>query len=506
VVFNANNRLNFQAVDRFTITGGSGADHLRGAAGDDVLDGGLGADTLDGNDGNDTLKITGGTTSANTPGETANGGNGTDHLILDYSKLTQQLGIYVNDATNGNGFADIPDGTRKLTFTGVERMTVTGGSAADAITGLNGDDVLDGGGGDDLLTGGAGNDVYLVEGNNDTVVEAANGGTDEIRTAAGGTTGYSDLFALAQHVEIFTGTNAAGQGVVDSSTDTTFNMADGNDVVIAHIGGTDIIHGNGGDDFIYFGDKWSSGDQAHGGAGYDNLAFLGNVTIVFEDGALSGIEQISVYRDNEYYGTPSHYSLAMHDSSVAAGQSLLVTAASLTAPETLTFNGSAELDGSFAVLGGAGMDQVTGGGGKDYIDGNDGNDTLDGGGGNDRLVGGTGSDRLTGGAGKDFFLYESVADSNTTGGVDVITDFQGTAVGERIDLTGIDANDKVAGNQAFTFIGVGTAFSAAGQLRVVQTGNNWFVEGDIDGDGTADLTIQIDGGGNIPWAASDFLL
>jgi Ca2+-binding RTX toxin-like protein len=159
------------------------------------------------------------------------------------------------------------------------------------------------------------------------------------------------------------------------------------------------------------------------------------------------------------------------------------------------------------VVGGAGDDDITGGGQKDYLAGGDGDDILKGSAGDDVLLGGRGADRLTGGAGKDWFRFESATDSNRDDGVDTITDFGGSASGERIDLAAIDADINTEGNQAFTWIGTNSAFTEqAGQLRVVQTEGKWFVEGDVDGDGVADIVIHVDMGPDYIWNSSDFIV
>ena len=110
---------------------------------------------------------------------------------------------------------------------------------------------------------------------------------------------------------------------------------------------------------------------------------------------------------------------------------------------------------------------------------------------------------MRGGVGGDWFTYEQASDS-TAAAMDRILDFQKTV--DRIDLSAIDAIATTAANDAFTFIGVNAAFTGAGQLRVRQDSSGWFVEGDVNGDGAADLTIQIGNGGTIAWASSDFLL
>jgi serralysin len=96
---------------------------------------------------------------------------------------------------------------------------------------------------------------------------------------------------------------------------------------------------------------------------------------------------------------------------------------------------------------------------------------LDGAAGSDRLVGGDGVDHLTGGIGNDVFVAEinaSKVDSKKGPvSLDVVLDF---GSGDRIDLSGIDANSAEAGHQAFTFVGQ-SAGKNAGELSIQHFGN-----------------------------------
>jgi len=139
---------------------------------------------------------------------------------------------------------------------------------------------------------------------------------------------------------------------------------------------------------------------------------------------------------------------------------------------------------------GATIENAVGGGGDDSILGNSVGNRLSGGGGDDTIEGGAGNDTLEGGAGADTFVFRTAEKG------DQIVAFDADDV---IDLAAIDANSTAAGDQAFTF--VAGNFTGAGQLRVA----NGQVEGDLNGDGTADLIIKLVGGGIAPTGA-DFVL
>jgi Ca2+-binding RTX toxin-like protein len=359
----------------------------------------------------------------------------------------------------------------------------------------------------DKFVGGPEDNVFYIDDKDDTLVEQPNGGKDTVHTALGSRTDYNDLYVIPANVEVLIGTSSTGQGVRDNAGDNTITMGSGNDLVVADQGGEDVVDGGDGNDFLYFGNSWSSGDRAIGGAGNDRLGLLGTQTIVFGDGDLSSIEQIAVFGGGTTASGPFSYTLTLHDSNVDADKSLRITAMSLGADEVLDFNGAAELSGSLNVLGGMGADRILGGGGKDYLAGFGGSDTLDGGDGNDILYGGAGADMLTGGAGKDVFRFVSVSDSSTTTGVDLITDFGVGSASERIDLAEIDADTTIEGDQAFTFIGNGEFSKVAGELRVAETSpGNWFVQADVNGDGIADLQIQVGNGADVIWASNHFFL
>lgn len=150
--------------------------------------------------------------------------------------------------------------------------------------------------------------------------------------------------------------------------------------------------------------------------------------------------------------------------------------------------------GNDLVSGGLGNDTVDGGPGNDGVYGGAGNDVLIGGIGNDILGGGAGKDLMTGGAGQDRMVLRKLSDSGTTFATrDVI---RGFAHGDKIDLSAIDANTNVVGNQSFKWAKVFTG--AAGQLVVTKTTDTatvdrYLVRGDVNGDKVADFSVQIYG-------------
>jgi Ca2+-binding RTX toxin-like protein len=266
---------------------------------------------------------------------------------------------------------------------------------------------------------------------------------------------------------------------------------DADDIFQLQQGGDDTASGGAGNDFFYFGGAYTVADQVDGGEGTDTLGLHGVYNgLAFTATSLTGIERIALYSSSAIGAAgPFSYSITTHDGNVASGGSLFVTAAGLRANETLTFIGSAEKDGAFRVQGGAGADLIVGGDKADYLIGNGGNDQLFGGGGDDYLVGGAGQDHLRGGAGFDTFRFLAASDS-TVAAPDRIIDFQ---LGEKIDLSAIDANSMMDGDQAFTFIGNAAFAGVAGQLRAAYDAGTklWSVEGDINGDGQADFLIMV---------------
>ncbi len=146
--------------------------------------------------------------------------------------------------------------------------------------------------------------------------------------------------------------------------------------------------------------------------------------------------------------------------------------------------------GADKLVGGGGDDEVHGGAGADRLLGAGGADTLDGGDGDDVLTGGRGQDEISGGAGADRFVFVATAESDKVQRADHITDLSS---GDLIDLAAIDADTTQGGDQAFHQVG---HFSGhAGELVLTyRSGDDLtLLRADVDGDGKADLVVQLDG-------------
>ena len=307
-IANVENLTGTAATDQ-TLTGNGGANTITGGIGNDTLDGGAGSDTMIGGAGNDTYVVD---SLGDVVTEAANAGT---------DEVRTALASYSLSATAN---------VENLTGTAATDQTLTGNTLANTITGGIGNDTLDGGAGDDTMIGGAGNDIYVVDSLADIVTEAANAGTDEVRTALAS---YS-LSAIA-NVENLTGTAATDQ----------------------------TLTGNGGANTITGG---SGNDTLDGGAGsrHAGRRAAGN-DIYVVDSAGDIVTEAPTGGTDEVQTALASYSLA----AIANVENLTGTAAT---GQTLTGNTLANT--------------ITGGIGNDTLDGGAGDDTMIGGAGNDIYV------------------------------------------------------------------------------------------------------------------------
>jgi Ca2+-binding RTX toxin-like protein len=408
-------------------------------------------------------------------GSAGNGGAGDDFIDLRGATVTptfvpQIFGFISYLSANGEDGND----------------TLLGGSQEDRLNGGAGNDQLIGGAGADMMQGGPGDDSYQVDSPGDTVVEAPGEGVDGVTTSLA-------AYVLGANLELLSSDASVPGPARDFTLNGENNVVVTNerdDIVRLQQGGDDSVNGMAGNDIFYFGAAFTGADKADGGDGRDVVVLQGNYALTLSAANLTGIESLSLQSGaiakwgdlaNNFYD----YTLTTHDSNVAAGQQLIVNGQSLRSGEQLVFDGSAERDGAFLVFGGSDSDILTGG---------------DGG---DSFFGAGGSDRLTGRAGNDVFRYDSTADS-TAAAKDLIADF--VPGSDKIDLSRIDADTHTAGDQAFHWIGA-NAFSGAGAASAGELRSGlWIVEADTDGDGVADLVIDVAYQGAAPLSAADFFL
>jgi Ca2+-binding RTX toxin-like protein len=158
--------------------------------------------------------------------------------------------------------------------------------------------------------------------------------------------------------------------------------------------------------------------------------------------------------------------------------------------ENLTLTGAAAINGTGNALGNI----LRGNGAANVLSGGAGGDQLFGGAGPDTLVGGSGRDLATGGTGADTFKFASGDFGGLTNATcDLIADFN-HADGDKVDLQAVDANTaNGAADDAFAFIGTDPFGHVAGQLRLFVAAAVTVLQGDTNGDGTADFWIRFNG-------------
>jgi Ca2+-binding RTX toxin-like protein len=246
------------------------------------------------------------------------------------------------------------------------------------------------------------------------------------------------------------------------------------------LAGNDTIDGAAGVDTLYGG---AGNDILIGGTGNDTLdGGLGDDTYYVDSTG-------DIVNEKSNAGTDTVYSSAV-------GKFTLKTNI-----ENLVLTGTGDISGT----GNSSDNRITGNSGANTLTGAAGNDTIFGMDGNDVIEGGLGRDILSGGLGADKFIFRAVADvGGGKSGLpsDLITDWE---KGDKIDFSKIDAIASTSTNDVFSFIGT-SAFTGAGQLHYVQdagTGQT-FVEGDLNGDGSADFSLVLTGLHNL--TSTDFVL
>jgi Ca2+-binding RTX toxin-like protein len=424
--------------------GNDQANLLWGMEGNDVINGGGGGDEIDGGDGIDTLSYEGSAEGVTVSllADTASGGDAQGDTLDNIEIL---IGSAHGDTLSGD------DGDNALNGLGGENTLygyggedglwggedddrLYGGDDADVLKGFGGNDVLDGGDGADAMWGGTGNDTYMVDDAGDVVTEYADEGIDTVDV-------WIDHYTLGEQFENLV---LAGPGGLSGTGNDGDNVIMGNDYgnVIDGGGGGDTIKGLGGDDII---DGGTGADIMLGGDGWDIFIVddAGDVVTEYAGEGLLDMVQTSV-----------SYSLAAG----SEVEVLYADPATTTAAINLTGN---EFD--------------------NFLTGNDGINVL---------VGGLGIDTLRGNGGGDAFLWSSVEEIGLSN-PDVVADYS-RAQGDVLHFSNIDADETVAGDQNFAFIGT-AAFTAPGQINWYSNGTDTFIQLNTNADLAADAIVQISG-------------
>jgi Ca2+-binding RTX toxin-like protein len=275
------------------------------------------------------------------------------------------------------------------------------------------------------------------------------------------------IAGLGGNDEIFT---SAGNDFIDGGADhDRLSAGDGNDIVVCG-SGNDTVLADAGNDVYYGGDglDWLSFAFIHVGAGFVSQ---GNVSPMRIDLASTGVQNLGEFGLDQFFGFEN----------VSGGF------------------------GADTILGTSGANSFVGESGNDTLDGRGGNDTLRGDWGADILIGGPGADLLTtrwqfdDGA-RDLIRFRSLLDSGVTAATrDQVFGFARGS--DKIDLSLIDANPSLAGNQAFRVVAAFT--SAPGEVRLDRAGADTIVQVDGDTDTAVDMTVRVVG---VHLTASDFLL
>jgi Ca2+-binding RTX toxin-like protein len=342
----------------------AGDDTVQGSGGDDIIIGGDGADSLFGGDGNDTIYVDQYDTAYS-------GDDGADTLVfIGAGSLSYSLG-------QGN-FENVTTSDGNDTIWGTDGANVINlGAGDDTAQGYGGDDIINGGAGADSLIGGDGNDTIYVD--KDDIWYSGDNGVDTlIFTGTGSLTyalaqgGFENVTTAAGNDTIW-GTDDAN--IIDLGAGDDSAQGYGGDDIIIGGAGADSLQGGDGNDTIYVDqdDTWYSGDD-----GIDTLIFTGAGSLTYAL-AQGGFENATTAGGNDtIWGT----------------------------------------DGANVVSLGGGNDVAMTYGGNDVIDGGDGNDFIDGGAGNDNLTGGVGNDTFVFHAG---FGQDTITDFTAgAGSVDVI--------------------------------------------------------------------------------------
>jgi trimeric autotransporter adhesin len=381
-----------------------------------VITGNAGNNSLTGGAGNDTFAI-------------GKGRTGTD-IITDFKLGEDVLRIDLSQVRDLNRDGIVSEHDLLLAMRTVGNDTViTHAGGTVTLKGINqsGIKVTDFGGVGDVLigtstsnwltlaasgvmSGGAGNDFYFVDSAFDRVVEAANGGTDNVFSTISHVlaTNVENLFLFGNSNINATGNNLANR-IEGNDGDNIIHGGDGNDILVTTDGQDRLTGGNGRDVFEIYTNSDGHTIITDFKAGEDQLVFLDYMAVKDIDWQYD--QNGDVRFDLKYGGTVTLEGVKfftpvaanLDPSLVFDGRTYYADADNKS--ENIQGTARKDLldgsDGNDTISGAAGNDKLIGGDGNDTLRGDAGDDLLDGGKDNDSLVGGAGNDELDGGLGND---------------------------------------------------------------------------------------------------------
>lgn len=495
-----------------TVVGTDNADTLVGTRASDILFGKAGDDTLKADDGND--KLDGGKGA-----DKMYGGRGNDlYIVDDLGDRIYESAHSGTDSVESSVSFTLSSDVENLTLTKTAAINGTGNSLNNALLGNGAANVLDGAGGCDTMEGLGGDDTYVVDNSGDRVIEAANGGTDLVKSSVSHTLGANvENLTLTGSAAISGSGNSLANILIGNGANNVLDGAtgadqmegkSGNDTYIVDDAGDVVVEGaNGGTDLVKSSISYALGDHvenltltgAAASNGTGNAAsntIIGNGAANILDGG-AGADRMDGLGGNDTYIVSDAGDVVVEASN--GGTDLVLSGASFILGnyvENLTLTGVGSINGT-----GNSMNNV--------LSGNDARNVIRAGSGADVIRGNGGADELYGGGDNaaDRFVYAATTDSatsfSTAGTWDRIFDF-GSA--DHIDLSLLDADPR-SGDQALRFV---TNFSTApsganaGQVRAYDWGHNVRVEVDLDGDRVADMAFEVMNVHHL--GSSDFIL